>query len=65
MGKGHPILGAVAGLIFGLSVALDLTFFKVTVLSSVVLFGCAGAGLVLGLLLGIGGPFGRRRARQP
>ncbi len=62
--KGHPVLGVIAGLLFGLFVALDLTFFKVTVLSSAVLFGCLAGGLVLGLLLAFLAPF-RRGGSKP
>ena len=64
MGKGHPILGAIAGLFFGLFVAANLMFFKVTTLTSVVLFGCLAAGVVLGFVIGFLGPFRRGRASR-
>ena len=61
MFKGHPILGGFFGLLFGVFVALDLTFFKVTPLSTVVLVACLVGGRVLGLAVAAVGPIGRRR----
>jgi hypothetical protein len=59
--RGHPILGVIAGILLGLFVAADLVMWKVTTLTTPVLFGLPAAGLVLGLLLAVVTPFGRRR----
>jgi hypothetical protein len=59
--RGHPILGVIAGILLGLFVAADLVMWKVTTLTTPVLFGLPAAGLVLGLLLAVVTHFGRRR----
>jgi hypothetical protein len=59
--RGHPFLGAIAGILLGLFVAADLFMWKVTTLTTPVVFGLPAAGLVLGLLLAVVTPFGRGR----
>jgi hypothetical protein len=59
--RGHPLIGAIAGILLGLFVAADLVMWKATTLTTPVLFGLPAAGLVLGLLLAMVAPFGRGR----
>lgn len=61
MRRGHPILGAVAGLGFGVFVAGDLVSFKIVRLDSIVLAVLPPAGLVLGIVLALWAPLGRGR----
>ena len=58
--RGHPVLGAIAGILLGLFVAVDLMLWKVTYLNSAALIAPPVAGLVVGVALGMWGPFGRR-----
>jgi len=58
--RGHPFLGVVAGILLGLFVAADLVMWKVTTLTTPVLFGLPAAGLVVGLILAVWAPLGRR-----
>ena len=62
--KGRPVLGAIAGLFFGLFVAVDLQQFSVRPLDSLSLFGLPALGLVVGILFAAWAPFGRKRAGQ-
>ncbi len=57
---GHPIIGAVFGLILGIFVTLDLTLAGVVRLDSSMLWVLAPVGLVGGLLLGLWAPIRRR-----
>ena len=57
--RGRPVLGAIAGLLFGLFVAFDLQQFGVRPLDNLSLFGLPIAGLVLGLVLAFTAPFKR------
>jgi hypothetical protein len=63
--RGRPVLGAIAGLLFGVFVGLDLWLFGVVPSDSVVLTVLPFLGLVLGLVLGLTGPIGRRRGAAP
>ena len=60
--KGRPILGAISGLLFGLFLSILLTVYAAVPLDSVLYFVLVPAGLVVGLFLGITGPFRRARA---
>jgi hypothetical protein len=57
--RGRPVLGALAGLFFGLFLALDLVFFKVVASGSPVLVILPVAGLVVGIAGALAAPFGR------
>jgi hypothetical protein len=59
--RGRPILGAFAGLLLGLFVAFDLIVFKAVASDSSVLAVLPIAGLILGIVLGLWAPLGRRR----
>jgi hypothetical protein len=58
--RGRPILGAINGLFLGLFVSLDLLFFGVIRLDSVVITILVAAGIVSGLVLGWCGPLAAR-----
>ena len=58
---GRPVLGAINGFFLGLFVALDLLFFGVVRLDSVVITILPIAGIVVGIVLGFWGPLGRSR----
>lgn len=60
--RGRPVVGAINGFFLGLFVALDLLFFGVVRLDSVVLTILPIAGIVVGIALAIWAPFGRSRA---
>jgi hypothetical protein len=57
--RGRPILGAISGLLFGLFLGLDLFFFGVIPLDSIVITALVVIGLVGGLALGLLAPWGR------
>ena len=59
---GRPVLGAINGLFLGLFLALDLLFFGVVQLDSVVITILPVVGIVAGIVLGFWGPLGRSRA---
>lgn len=61
--RGRPVLGAIAGLLFGLFVAVDLQQFGIRPLDNLSLFGFPIAGLVLGLVLAFTAPF-KRSAKE-
>lgn len=61
--RGHPILGAVAGLLFGAFVALDLIFFRVVASNSVLVVVLPLVGLLLGVGMAAWAPLGGRGAR--
>lgn len=63
--RGRPVLGAVSGFFLGLFVGLDLLFFGVVPLDSVVLTVLPLIGLLLGLALGVAAPLGRSGGRAP
>jgi hypothetical protein len=60
--RGRPVLGAVNGFFLGLFLALDLLFFGVVRLDSVLITILPIAGIVVGIVLGFWGPLGRSRA---
>jgi hypothetical protein len=61
---GHPILGAITGLLFGISVSLGLIVIVGINLSSAVLGILPPLFLVLGIVWGLWAPFGRRRRQS-
>jgi hypothetical protein len=58
--RGRPILGAIAGILLGLFLAADLVMWKATTLTTPILFGLPAAGLVVGLVMAVWAPLGRR-----
>ena len=62
--RGRPILGAVAGALFGAFLALDLVFFKVVSSGSPLIVVLPLLGFVLGLAGGLLAPFGRAAAAR-
>jgi hypothetical protein len=62
--RGHPVRGAIAGLLFGLSISLDLVIFGVVALDAAVLALIPLLGIVAGILLGVMAPMGRRSAQE-
>lgn len=63
--RGRPILGAISGLLFGLFAALMLVFEGLLPLNNNMLAIYPVAGLLLGLIIGIWGPFARKRHTPP
>jgi len=62
--KGHPVKGAIAGLLLGLSVSLFLLIFSLWVVKNLEWYAIVvGAGVVVGILWGLYGP--RRRRKRP
>ena len=59
--RGRPILGAIAGLVFGLSLALLLLVLGIVALDSILLSILPLAGLVFGILWAFVAPLGPRR----
>lgn len=60
--KGHPVRGAVAGLLFGVFLVVDAHItglWSISTASEIVL---PAAGLLLGLLLAAVAPFGKTRS---
>ncbi len=57
--RGRPVLGAFAGFFFGLFLGLDLLFFGVVQLDSVLLTVLPFVGLALGIALAFWAPFRR------
>jgi hypothetical protein len=62
---GHPILGGVAGLFFGIFLGLFLLTSSVVELGSIVLTLLPIIGLVLGVAWGKWAPLGRAPASPP
>ncbi len=62
--RGRPILGAISGLLLGLFLGLDLFFFGVIALGSIVITALVVVGFVGGLALGLRAPLGRPRHRS-
>jgi hypothetical protein len=65
MRRGRPILGAISGLFLGIFVALDLMMFKVRTLDNLSVIGLPAIGLILGVVLGLVAPFGKRQEAAP
>ena len=63
--RGRPVLGALSGLIFGLFLGLDLLFFGMVQLDSVLLTILPFVGLVLGIVLARWAPLGRGKTPHP
>ena len=59
--RGRPFLGAINGLFLGLFLALDLLFFGVVQLDSVVITILPILGIVVGITLGYWAPLGRSK----
>ena len=57
--RGRPVLGAVSGFFLGVFAALDLLFFGVIRLDSILITSLPVIGLVAGLLLALLAPLGR------
>ena len=57
--RGRPVLGAIAGFLFGVFVAADLFLFGVVALDSILLTVLPIVGLVGGILLGRWAPLRR------
>ncbi|MBI4260933.1 MAG: hypothetical protein HY658_10245 [Actinobacteria bacterium] len=60
--RGHPWMGAISGLFFGLAVAVLIQQFGIWPLDNLSVFGLPAIGLVIGLLVAAWGPIGRGRA---
>lgn len=60
--RGHPVLGVVAGFLFGLFLAVTLVFAGVLALNSVLVTVLPFAGAAYGLALAYLAPFGRGRS---
>jgi hypothetical protein len=58
--RGRPVLGAIAGLFFGLFLGLDLVFFKAIASGSPLLVILPVVGLVLGIAGALAAPLGRK-----
>jgi hypothetical protein len=56
--RGRPVLAAISGFFFGLFLGLDLLFFGVVQLDSVLLTLLPIVGLVLGIVLAMWAPIG-------
>ena len=63
--RGRPILGLLTGLLFGLFASLTLIMEGLLPLNNTMLAIYPVAGLILGLILGLWGPFGRKRLAPP
>ena len=61
--KGHPILGVISGIFFGLFLSITLTVWAGVPFDSVLYIVLTAAGLVVGLALGWTGPIRRNRTR--
>ncbi len=58
--KGKPVLGALAGLLLGLFVAVDLQQFGIRPLDNLSVIGFPLVGLIVGLLVAAAAPFGTK-----
>ncbi|MCZ7535276.1 MAG: hypothetical protein M5T61_04575 [Acidimicrobiia bacterium] len=63
--RGRPVLGAVSGFFLGLFLGLDLLFFGVIPLDSIVITILPLLGLVAGLVLAFVAPLGRPKTSPP
>ena len=61
---GRPVLAAISGLFLGLFIALDLLFFGIIPLDSVMITVLPVLGLVLFPLLAVVAPIGRARSAE-
>lgn len=58
--KGHPVLGVISGLLFGLFLALALQQFGIMPLTTLSVIGFPVLGIVIGLGLAALAPFGKK-----
>ncbi len=58
--KGHPVLGFISGLLFGLFLALALQQFGIMPLNTLSVIGFPIIGIILGLGMAAWAPFGNR-----
>jgi hypothetical protein len=58
--KGHPVLGVISGLLFGLFLALTLQQFGIMPLTTLSVIGLPILGIVIGLGLAALAPFGKK-----
>lgn len=58
--KGRPVLGGIAGFLFGLFLGLDLWLFGVVATDSVLVTVLPILGALLGIAVGLTGPLRRR-----
>jgi hypothetical protein len=56
---GHPVIGAISGLLLGLFVVVDLMLGAVTYPTTAILFALPIVGLLVGIILGIWAPIAR------
>ncbi|HWH32754.1 MAG TPA: hypothetical protein VNU01_08785 [Egibacteraceae bacterium] len=64
--RGRPVVGAIAGLLLGVFLALDAVLLGLVPTNAAVLTVLPVLGLALGVAVGLTAPFGRfRRARPP
>ena len=63
--RGRPVRGAISGLFAGLFLGLDLSIWHMMSIGTVTLIVLPAVGLVLGIVLGLTAPFGRRKAAVP
>lgn len=61
--RGRPILGAISGLFFGAFLSLTLMLWGIWPLDRMSVFGLPALFLVIGILLAMLAPLGRKRAR--
>ena len=59
--RGHTVIGAIAGFLFGSFVAADLFLFGVIPMDSIVFTLAPFVGLILGIVLGRWAPLRRER----
>jgi hypothetical protein len=60
--RGRPVLGAISGLFLGIFVSVDLMMFNVMPFDTFSVAGLPLIGLILGIVIGMFAPFGRRSA---
>jgi len=64
--RGHPILGAVSGFLFGVSLAIMIQQFGLRPLNDqLTFFGLPALFLVIGIVLAAWTPFGRKSGSEP
>jgi hypothetical protein len=63
--RGRPILGAITGLLFGVFASITLAMEGLLPLKNNMLAVYPVAGLLLGLILGLWGPFRRGKGAPP
>lgn len=62
--RGRPVLGGISGFFFGLFLGLDLLFYGLVALDSILLTILPIVGLVLGVVLGLRAPLRRGRGAR-